>query len=236
MTISYIVAGILILLINMELVPNAMHMIFVGAFSPEAVLGSGLGVAFINSIQTGVTSGIFSHESGLGSAAIAAAAAKTNSPVKQGLVSMLGTFFSILVCTMTGLVLVITSAKTSIFSGKCTLDGAAITAHAFCIGLGTENLGKHIVNLGIIFFAFTTIIGWNYYGEKCVQYLFGTKSILFFRILFVFFVCLGPFVKINTIFGIANIVMGLMAITNLIGLVGLRKAIIDETQKETGGA
>jgi AGCS family alanine or glycine:cation symporter len=231
MTICYVAAGIAILVINIKLLPHAMYMIFVGAFSPEAILGGGLGVGFINSLQMGVTKGIFSHESGLGSAAIAAAAAKTNSSVKQGLTSMLGVFFSILVCTMTGLVLIITSAKTSIFSGECIFDGAVITSHAFCFGLGTASLGKYVVNLGILFFAFTTIVGWNYYGEKCVQYLFGTKAILFYRLLFIFFVYIGPFAQINTIFSVADVVIGLMAITNSIGLIGLRKVVIDETRK-----
>ncbi|MDR0632349.1 MAG: sodium:alanine symporter family protein [Holosporaceae bacterium] len=221
----YVCAAIVALVINIELLPHAIYMIFVGAFSPQSIFGGGVGITAMTAMQLGISRGIFSHESGLGSAAIAAAAAKTDSPVKQGLISMTGTFFSIIVCTMTGLVLIITSKETGVFTSECIIDGALLTSHAFEAGIGISGIGKHIVNFGILFFAFTTIIGWNYYGEKCVQYLWGIRVINPYRMLFLFFVVIGPFFKIDMIFVIADIVTGLMTIPNLIGLIALRKTI-----------
>ncbi|MDR0556083.1 MAG: sodium:alanine symporter family protein [Holosporaceae bacterium] len=223
--LSYVGAAIVALIINIELLPNAIYLIFMGAFSPQSIFGGGVGITAMTAMQLGISRGIFSHESGLGSAAIAAAAAKTNSPEKQGLISMTGTFFSIIVCTMTGLVLIITSKETGIFTSECIMDGALLTSYAFEAGIEIPGIGKHIVNFGILFFAFTTIIGWNYYGEKCVQYLWGTKAINQYRVLFLFFVVIGPFFKIDMIFAIADIVTGLMAIPNLYSLIALRKAI-----------
>jgi AGCS family alanine or glycine:cation symporter len=208
-------------------------MILRGAFSPEAILGAGSGATIMSALHLGISRGIFSHESGLGSAAIAAAAAKTQSTAEQGLISMMGAFLSIIVCTMTGLVLIVTQSDTAIFSGVsgAALEGGALTSYAFGIGLGMTELGKHVVNLGIVFFAFTTIIGWNYYGEKCMQYLLGDSVIALYRILFVIFVIVGPFLKLDMAFIAADIVIGLMIIPNLIGIIGLRKTIVDETKK-----
>ncbi|MDR2812680.1 MAG: sodium:alanine symporter family protein [Puniceicoccales bacterium] len=229
MSIFYIGAAIVLLIMKANLIPHAIYLIVRGAFSPEAILGGSMGITFMTTMKLGISRGIFSHESGLGSAAIAAAAAKTDSPVKQGLVSMIGAFFSIIVCTMTALVLIITSKETAIFTPQYTIDGALITSHAFGLGLKNATLGKYVVDLGILFFAFTTIIGWNYYGEKCVQYLWGTGAIAAYKILFLFFVIIGPFFKIDIIFTIADIATGLMAIANLTGLIGLRKVIVEET-------
>jgi AGCS family alanine or glycine:cation symporter len=229
MSAFYVVAAIVVLALNVSLIPEALRAIFVGAFSPEAVFGGGAGVTFMNAMQLGISRGIFSHESGLGSAAFAAAAAKTDSPKKQGLISMTGAFFSIVVCTMTGIVLVITSKETGIFSSRCAIDGALITSYAFGIGVGIKSVGQYIVNVGILLFAFTTIIGWNYYGEKCVQYLCGNNAIMPYKVLFVLLVIAGPFFKIAAIFDVADIVTGLMVIPNLIALVGLRKVVIEET-------
>jgi AGCS family alanine or glycine:cation symporter len=230
MCIFYVGAAVLLLIINANMIPNALYLIIVGAFYPQAILGGSLGISVLVAIQLGISKGIFSHESGLGSAAIASAAAQTNSPAKQGLIAMTGAFFSIIICTMTGVVLVITSAKTGIFSSTCTINGALLTSHAFGIGFGIAEIGKYVVNIGILFFAFTTIIGWNYYGEKCVQYLWGTKSIIIYNIVFLFFVIIGPFYKINMIFTVADIATGLMAIPNLMGLIGLRKIVVRETK------
>ena len=177
-------------------------------------------------MQKGIGRGVFSNEAGLGSAPIAAAAAKTNEPVEQGLVSMTGTFIdTIIICTLTGLAIVITGAY------NISLDGAAVTTAAFNSALPIANIGKYIVNIGLIFFAFTTIIGWNYYGERCIQYLWGIKAIKSYKLIFIILVAIGPFLPLELIFVLADIMNGLMAMPNLIGLIGLRHVIINETEK-----
>ncbi|MDR1982452.1 MAG: amino acid carrier protein [Holosporaceae bacterium] len=232
MTFAYIGAATLVLIMKFELIPQAFLMIVQGAFSPEAILGAGAGVTIMSTIHLGISRGIFSHESGLGSAAIAAAAAKTDSAVEQGLISMVGAFLTVVVCTMTGLVLIVTHNDTALFDiAAKALEGSALTSYAFGVGLKMAELGKYVVNLGIVFFAFTTIIGWNYYGEKCVQYLWGDVVVIPYKIAFVFFVIVGPFLQIDMAFVVADIVIGLMVIPNLIGIIGLRKIITTETVK-----
>ena len=165
------------------------------------------------------------YESGLGSAPIAAAAAKTDSCVEQGLVSMTGTFIdTVVICTMTGIAILLTNSHTS------GLEGAAMTSQAFSKGLFIPVIGKYIVNIGLIFFAFTTIIGWNYYGERCMYYLKGLKAIPYYKFVFIVFIAIGPFMSLEFIFILADIVNGCMAIPNLIGLIGLRKEVIMETK------
>ncbi|MDR1034433.1 MAG: amino acid carrier protein [Holosporales bacterium] len=230
MTLFYIGTSIIVLAMNFMSIPDVFVAIFNGAFSPEAILGSGCGITVSKIVSIGVSRGIFSHESGLGSAAIASATAQTNSPVKQGLVSMAGAILSVLVCTMTGLVLILTCHDTGLFTDSCQLEGAHLTSQSFYSGLNFAACGKYIVDLGIILFAFTTIIGWSYYGEKCTQFVFGDKYIIPYKLLFLFFVALGPFYKINIVFTLADIATGLMAIPNLIGLFGLRKIVISETK------
>jgi AGCS family alanine or glycine:cation symporter len=232
MSSVYLVAAILVLILKADCIPHTLQLIVTGAFSPESIMGGGIGITAMTSAMVGTSRGIFSHESGIGSSAIAAAVARTNSPVKQGLVSMTGAFFSIVVCTMTGLVLIITANETSIFNIPISeIDGAVFTSSAFGYGLGALALGKYVVIFGIVLFAFTTSIGWNYYGEKCVQYLWGTRAVVPYKIVFLFFVFIGPFLKMNIIFLLADIVIGLMAIPNLIGLMYLRKEVVDETAK-----
>jgi AGCS family alanine or glycine:cation symporter len=235
MSVFYIGAAIIVLIMNASLLPSALYSILVGAFSPDAIFGGGVGITAMTAARFGISRGIFSHESGLGSAAIASAAAKTDSPIEQGLVAMIGAFFSIVVCTMTGLALIVTSEKTGIFSPNCSIDGTLLTSRAFGYGIGILDLGQYIVNFGILFFAFTTIIGWNYYGEKCVQYLWGIKSVIPYNMLFLFFVVIGPFYKIDAIFTVADIVTGLMAVPNLIGLSGLGKVVVKETRAAFAG-
>jgi AGCS family alanine or glycine:cation symporter len=230
MSVIYLGAAILVLILKADCIPHTFYLIFSGAFLPEGIMGGGLGITVMTAIQVGTSRGIFSHESGIGSSAIAAAVAGTNSPVKQGLVSMTGAFFSIVVCTMTGLVLVITNGDTSIFNiSPAEMDGAALTANAFGYGIGSLELGKYVVIFGIILFAFTTCVGWSYYGEKCVQYLWGRRAILPYKMVFLFFVFLGPFLKMGLIFMVADIVIGLMAIPNIVGLIWLRREIVEET-------
>lgn len=231
MSIFYIGAAIIILFLRIDAIPHALYLIVHEAFAPQAVVGGGIGACIIHTIQIGMSRGVFCHEAGLGSAAIASAAAKVRNPTEQGLICMIGAFLSIVICLITGLVLVTTAEETQILSHTCTIPETLLTAHAFGAGLHVPALGKHIVNISILFFAFTTIIGWNYYGEKCVQYVFNTKAITPYRMLFMFFVVIGPFLNIKTAFIVADIVIGLMAIPNIVALIALRKEIIGETKR-----
>ena len=224
MAILYIIGALLVLICNFKAIPSAITLIIKSAFNPSAALGGTTGITISLAIQIGIGRGVFSNEAGLGSAPIAAAAAKTKYPVKQGLISMTGTFIdTIIICTMTGLAIVLTGSFNS------GLEGAAMTTFAFENGLPFVIIGKYIVNIGLIFFAFTTIIGWNYYGERCIQYLIGIKGIKFYKIIFIALVGVGPFLSLNLVFIIADIVNGLMALPNLIGLIKLRNIVISET-------
>ena len=228
MAVLYIVGALIVLLCNISAIPSAISLIFKSAFNPKSALGGAAGITIQLAIQKGVGRGVFSNEAGLGSAPIAAAAAKTNSAVRQGLISMTGTFFdTIVICTMTGLAIVITGTFNESF------EGAALTTTAFTTGLpaAISFLGKYIVNIGLVFFAFTTILGWNYYGEKCMQYLAGIKAILPYKIIFIALIAIGPFLSLDLIFVIADIVNGLMALPNLVGLIGLRKVVVQETEE-----
>ena len=221
MCLLYIGGVIIILITHFNVIPQVIGLIIESAFNPQAALGGGLGMA----MQKGISRGIFSNESGLGSAPIAAAAAKTDSCVEQGLVSMTGTFIdTVVICTMTGIAILLTNSHIS------GLEGAAMTSQAFSSGLFIPIIGKYIVNIGLIFFAFTTIIGWNYYGERCIYYLKGLKAIPYYKFIFIVFIAIGPFMSLEFIFILADIVNGCMAIPNLIGLIGLRKEVIMETQ------
>ncbi|MGL4545813.1 MAG: alanine/glycine:cation symporter family protein, partial [Plesiomonas sp.] len=203
--------------------PDAIMLIITSAFNPDAAVGGAIGLTIQQVMKSGIARGVFSNESGLGSAPIAAAAARTNEPVRQGLISMTGTFIDTLViCTMTGLALVVTG----VWNGP--LSGAAMTNAAFSSGL--NGIGEWIVTIGLMFFAFTTILGWNYYGERCVTYLWGTKGINPYRWIFIALVASGAFLKLDTIWILADIVNGLMAIPNLIALLGLRHVVIAETR------
>ena len=224
MAILYIIGALLVLICNFKAIPSAITLIIKSAFNPSAALGGTTGITISLAIQIGIGRGVFSNEAGLGSAPIAAAAAKTKYPVKQGLISMTGTFIdTIIICTMTGLAIVLTGSFNS------GLEGAAMTTFAFENGLPFAIIGKYIVNIGLIFFAFTTIIGWNYYGERCIQYLIGIKGIKFYKIIFIALVGVGTFLSLNLVFIIADIVNGLMALPNLIGLIKLRNIVISET-------
>ncbi len=225
MALLYIIACMSVLVLNSDKLLDAIQLVITSAFSQTAATGGFLGASIMLAIQSGIARGVFSNESGLGSAPMAAAAAKTDSCVKQGLISMTGTFFdTIIICTMTGLTLIITGA----WQGD--LAGAAMTTQAFATGLNSETLGPLMVSVGLIFFAFTTILGWNYYGERCVVFLFGTKAVLPYKIIFLGLVLSGAFLHLDTIWVIADIVNGLMAVPNLIGLIALRQVVKQETQ------
>lgn len=224
MAVLYIVGSLIIIFLNISALPATVSLIIKSAFTKSAALGGFAGSTMIIALRSGVARGVFSNESGLGSAPIATAAAKTNSCVQQGLITMTGTFFdTIIVCTMTGIILVLTGTWSS------DLAGAALTKEAFNMGLPV--IGQYIVGIGLMFFAFTTIIGWNYYGERCTEYLFGVKGIKPYRLIYIVLVAIGPYLKLEVIWVLADIVNGLMAIPNLIALVGLRKVIIGETKE-----
>ena len=225
MAILYVTTSLVIILLNIEKVPDAISLIIYSAFDPQAALGGAVGFTVMKAIQSGVARGIFSNESGLGSAPIAAAAAQTREPVRQGLISMTGTFLdTIIVCTMTGIVLVLTGAW-----NNPELAGATVTNYAFAQGLGAS-IGATIVTVGLLFFAFTTILGWCYYGERCFVYLVGIRGVKLYRLAYIVLVGVGSFLHLNLIWIIADIVNGLMAFPNLIALIGLRKVVIEETK------
>ena len=224
MAIFYILGSLIIIFMNFAKMPEVISLIVKSAFTTTAAIGGFTGSTLIIALRSGVARGVFSNESGLGSAPIAAAAAKTKSCVEQGLVSMTGTFLdTIVVCSMTGIILVLTN----VWSGD--LKGAEATKAAFNIGLPV--IGQYIVGIGLIFFAFTTIIGWNYYGERCTEYLFGIKGIVPYRLIYIILVAIGPYLKLDLIWVLADIVNGMMAIPNLIALIGLRKVIVEETKE-----
>ncbi|WP_070971307.1 alanine/glycine:cation symporter family protein [Vibrio sonorensis] len=225
MAIFYVLGCLTVIISNSDQLFYAVELVLVSAFTQTAATGGFLGASIMLAIQSGIARGVFSNESGLGSAPMAAAAAKTDSCVKQGLISMTGTFFdTIIICTMTGLALILTGAWQSEFAG------AAMTTHAFAVGLSADTLGPLLVSVGLIFFAFTTILGWNYYGERCIVFLMGTKAVLPYKIVFLVLVASGAFLKLDMIWVIADIVNGLMAVPNLIGLIALRQVVIEETK------
>lgn len=224
MAAFYILAGLWIIGTHVDKLDDVIGMVFKGAFTPMAAVGGFAGSTIMKAIQSGVARGVFSNESGLGSAPIAAAAAKTKWPAEQGLVSMTGTFIDTLViCTMTGVVLLITG----VWNGNA--EGAGMTSQAFETSL--PHIGSVALSISLVLFAFTTILGWSYYGERCIEYLFGPKSIRYFRTLFVIMVGLGSFLKLEVIWTIADIANGLMALPNLIALLLLSPVIIRESRK-----
>jgi AGCS family alanine or glycine:cation symporter len=220
------VAGCLVILFRYYTeVPDALLQVCHDAFTGTAATGGFLGAAIMLAIQKGVSRGVFSNESGMGSAPIAAAAAKTNEPCEQALVSMTGTFIdTIIICTMTGLVLIVTGAW---HSGA---EVSVLTKTAFDIGL-PGNSGGYIVTFGIVFFAYSTIIGWAYYGEKCIEYLLGVKALFPYRLLFAILVMVGATIKLELVWNFADVMNGLMAIPNLIGLLGLSGVVVAETNR-----
>ncbi|KKI87944.1 alanine/glycine:cation symporter family protein [Shouchella clausii] len=222
MALFYLAGGLIIIMMNITQVPEAFATIFREAFNTDAALGGTIGMA----IRYGIARGVFSNEAGLGSAPIAAAAAKTDYPGRQALVSMTGTFLdTIIVCTITGLTVVLSG----LYIGRPSDDQALITGEAFEFFL--PGAGNYIVVFGIIFFAYSTIIGWSYYGEKCFGYLFGDKNTIIYKVIFVVVVMIGAGTSVQIVWDIADIFNGLMAIPNLIGLLLLSNVIVKETDK-----
>lgn len=229
MAITYVVFCFILLIVNYKMIPSAVGQIVQGAFNPRAVTGGIVG-SMIVAMQKGVARGIFSNESGLGSAPIAAAAAKTKEPVRQGLVSMTGTFIdTIIICTMTGLSIVITGAWK--MEG---LEGVAVTTAAFQQGLPfAPNVASFILMICLVFFAFTTILGWDYYSERCLEYLTGgrQKVVLAYRWIYLLAIFIGPYMTVSLVWNIADVFNGLMAFPNLIALSVLSGVVIRETKQ-----
>lgn len=220
----YILAVGVVLLLNINQIIPTLNLVFQSAFTKSAAVGGFLGASVQKAIQMGIARGVFSNESGLGSAPIAAAAAKTNEPVEQGLISMTGTFIdTIIICTLTGLTILITGVWTS-----DTLKGADVTQAAFSGTFGSA--GAFALTISLVLFAFTTILGWSYYGERCFEFLFGTNHIRIYRIIFTLMVALGGFLSLHIVWTIADIVNGLMAIPNLIALLALSPVVIKESR------
>ena len=224
MAIVYILGTLTVILFNIEKIPATLALIFTSAFSPAAAVGGFAGASIRMAIQNGVARGVFSNESGLGSAPIAAAAAKTNEPVEQGLISMTGTFIdTLIICTLTGLTILVTG----VWSGD--LNGVALTQSAFSTIF--SNFGPALLTIFLVLFAFTTILGWNYYGERCFEFLFGVRFIWLYRVVFVLMVLLGGFIELDMVWIIADIVNALMALPNLIAILVLSPVVIAETKK-----
>lgn len=224
MAFIYFLSTIGVLLVFADKVPAAVSMIFESAFTTTAATGGFLGATVMMAMRNGVARGVFSNESGLGSAPIVAAAAKTKWPAEQGLISMTGTFIdTIIICTLTGLTLVVTGVW-------CGMEnGAALTNAAFTSAFPV--FGGYMLLVGLVLFAFTTILGWNYYGERCMIYLVGTKGVLPYRLVFILLIASGAFLKLEAIWILADIVNGLMAIPNLIALLFLSGICVRETKK-----
>ena len=243
MAIAYVIVCLCIIFYHISDIPHAIGQIITAAFAPNAITGGVVGTMFI-ALQKGVARGIFSNEAGLGSAPIAAAAAQTNECVRQGLVTMTGTFIdTICICTMTGLTLMVSGAyetanQANIAAGILegadpVYDGAALTQLAFGMGLPwSQSAGAFVVMAALAFFAFTTILGWDYYAERCFDYLTnGNKAaIQVYRWIYILAVLIGPFMTLSQVWTIADIFNGLMAAPNLIALVVLSGVIAMETK------
>lgn len=228
MAILYVAAALIILICNITRIPAAVVLIVQSAFGLKAAAGGMMG-AMIVAMQKGIARGIFSNEAGLGSAPIAAAAAQVEEPAKQGLVSMMGTIIDTLViCTMTGLSIVITG------TWDMGLEGVAVTTKAFQLGLPfPDQLCSFILMICLVFFAFTTILGWNYYSERCLEYLSNgnRKLVKGYRWVYILAIFIGPFMTVSAVWTIADIFNGLMAVPNLIAIVALNGVVVAETGK-----
>ena len=224
MAVLYFITTVALLIILSGELPHALALVFEGAFEGTAAAGGFAGAGIMLVMRSGIARGLFSNESGLGSAPIVAAAAKTKWPAEQGLISMTGTFIdTIIICTLTGLTLVVTGVW-------CGMEnGAALTNAAFTSAFPV--FGGYMLLIGLVLFAFTTILGWNYYGERCMIYLVGTKGVLPYRLVFILLIASGAFLKLEAIWILADIVNGLMAIPNLIALLFLSGICVRETKK-----
>lgn len=225
MIVVYMVSALVVLFLEWDKIPQVFSLVFSKAFTPTAALGGFAGATVKEAVRFGVARGVFSNESGLGSSPIAAAAAQTTTPTAQALVSMTQTFIdTIIVCSMTGFVILVTGAWTS------GATGSELTAKAFSAAL-PGNWGNLVVTVGLILFAYSTVLGWCYYGEKSIEYLLGETSVMPYRLLFTLFVFIGAFTQLELVWSFADIMNGLMALPNLIGLLVLAGVVVEETNR-----
>jgi len=224
MVVIYVGSALIVLAMSHELIIPAFKLIFARAFTPASELGGFAGATVWMTMQQGFRRGVFSNESGLGSAPMAHAAAKVNEPVREGLVAMLGPFIdTIAICTLTGLVIIVSGQWSS------GIDGTPLTAESFETIL--PSWGRSMVSLGLVLFAFSTIISWSYYGEKGIEYIFGRKSVLPYKWIYLVFLPLGAALQLKIVWTFADITNGLMALPNLIALVGLSGVVAAATKK-----
>ena len=228
MALIYIAGGLAILILRADQIPASFGLIFKNAFTGQAAVGGFLGAGMMAAIQLGIVRGISSNEAGLGSAPIAAAAAKTDVPGRQALISMTGVFLSsFIVCTITVLVICVTGVFGSLDANGNALNGAPLVIRAFD---SVIPYGSWIVAIGIVLFGFSTIIGWSYYGEKCLEYLVGTKLLVPFRVIFIGVVFLGSLLSLDVVWALVDIMNGLMAFPNLIALFFLAPVVLRESR------
>lgn len=224
MAVLYFLTTVSLLVIFAGELPHALALVFDGAFEGTAAVGGFAGAGIMLAMRSGIARGLFSNESGLGSAPIVAAAAKTKWPAEQGLISMTGTFIdTIIICTLTGLTIIVSGA----WQGDT--NGAALTQVAFSHGYG--DIAPILLTISLTLFAFTTILGWNYYGERCLVYLVGIKGIIPYRLCYVAIIAGSASMQLEEIWALADIVNGLMAIPNLIALLGLTGVVVAETKR-----
>jgi AGCS family alanine or glycine:cation symporter len=223
MTVIYVIGTLFIILMNIDRVPAAFATIFEGAFTPPGAIGGFAGSTFMLTLIWGFKRGLFSNEAGQGSAPIAHAAAKTDEPVREGTVAMMGPYIDTLtVCTLTGLCIILTNAWTAVGPDGLQLNGSPMTAYAFKEGLSfLGGYGGYIVTAAVILFASSTIIGWSYYGDRGIQYLFGNWIVMPYRYLYCFMIFVGAVTELEVVWAFGDIGLGLMAIPNLIALIVL---------------
>lgn len=241
MALFYIGGGLIVIAMHFDRIPQAFLQIFESAFYGQAAIGGFAGASVMLAIQMGVARSVFSNEAGMGISSMAAAAAKTDSPGRQAMITMTGALLStVVVCTITGLVLAVTGFVGTTNDSGQMLNGASLAIKSFSTLPG----GSYIVSIGLILFAYSTVIAWGYYGEKCCEYLFGARSIILYRVLYVLIIIPGAALKIEMAWNLADIANGLMIIPNLIALIGLAGVVRSETkqflktvkQEETLGA
>ncbi len=228
MTVIYLLGAVAILILFVDKIPAAFALIFESAFTGQSAAGSVLGYTVAQAMRFGIARGVFSNESGLGSAPIAHAAARTEEPVREGLVAMLGPLLdTLIICSMTALVILVTGAWRS---GE---TGATLTSNAFSMalpGAGQWALGKMIVSFGLVFFAFSTLISWSYYGDRSTEFIFGAKSVMVYRFVYVLLIPVGALIKLDVVWLFSDITNGLMALPNLIGVVLLSGTVAKLTK------
>ena len=224
MCLAYVIAAMVVLVVNYQAIPDALLLIFDSAFNGHAAVGGFTGAAMIAAIRFGVARGVFSNEAGLGSAGIAQAAGTGEDPVTSGLIGMMGTFIdTLIVCSMTGLAIICSGVWSN------GLSGAALSSAAFESAM--PGAGNYILTTALVVFAFTTILGWSYYGERCWEYLFGSRAILPYRLIWVLIIPLGAVSQLDTVWLLADTLNGLMALPNLISLLALSPVVIKLTQE-----